>query len=213
MLASGSRSTTQLLAMHEIAADIADLNNDNNEDPRPAAAGLHMLCAAATTAAGTTIPAPPVPSQSSRQSRQTTMDSFSHPVLKDAYELAWAEFIYESSVPFNVLNTPSFMRLEALMMKNMKIPFKAPTPFLLRTRLLDNVYDTLKADTGPLIKETLVEYGGSLLLDGASSINGMSYIHSSCLVLHCSSQQLSLFLYSFIVLHSLATSLHSSFLL
>ena len=176
MLASGSRSTTQLLAMHELASDIADLTNEGNADAEPGATGLRMLCAAATLP----VPTVPVPTErsqvASKQSRQTTMDSFSHAVLKESYDVAWAEFVYESSIPFNVFNNPSFQRLEALMLKNMKIPFKAPTPFLLRTRLLDQVYDTLKADTAPQIKETLAEFGGSLLLDGASSINGMSFV-------------------------------------
>lgn len=191
VLATGSRSTTQLLALAEICSDIADLTNEGNDAP-PLLGSTSAHVVPAVRSAAPTAPTATERSQASRNSKQTTMESYSHPVLKEAHELAWAEFIYEASIPFNVVNLPSFQRLQALLQKvlatmflisspiadfsplqNMKIPFSAPSAFILRTRALDAVYDNLKAAIDPLLNKSLLVYGGSLLLDGASNINGV----------------------------------------
>ncbi len=56
----------------------------------------------------------------------------------------------------------------------MKVPFSAPTAYQLSGRLLDLAYTNLKDELTPLIEKHLRVYGGSLLLDGASNINGES---------------------------------------
>ena len=148
ILATGSRrSNTQLNALAEIAAEIADLHADdppastsapvntiapmpsvfrnatpptalNSADPT-ASRQFHL---SAPAMAPSRVVAPTVPDRSSKNSRQTTMDSFNHPVLKEGNELAWAEFFYEASIPFNVVSLPSFQRLQTLLQKVYDVP-------------------------------------------------------------------------------------------
>ena len=102
--------------------------------------------------------------------RQSLISDGFHEVQWRDLDKAWAKFFYDANVPFAVANNAAFK--EAVMKTvAFKKPYVPPSYHDIRTTLLVQVGADLEAQLDKRVAESVWKFGGTLALDGWTSVN------------------------------------------
>ena len=102
--------------------------------------------------------------------RQSLISNGFHEVQRRELDKAWAKFFYDANVPFAVAKNATFK--EAVMKTAaFKKPYVPPSYHDIRTTLLVQARADLEAQLDKRVAESVRKFGGTLALDGWTSVN------------------------------------------
>lgn len=103
-------------------------------------------------------------------------DGFAEADRRDL-DILWAKFFYEANVPFAVARNPIFQ--EAVMKTaSFRKPYVPPSYHDIRTKLLGQVKRDLEGKLDSRLKESLRKFGGTLAMDGWSSVSSRPLVNA-----------------------------------
>ena len=102
--------------------------------------------------------------------RQSLISDGFHEVQRRELDKAWAKFFYDANVPFAVAKNATF---KEVVMKTaaFKKPYVPPSYHDIRTMLLVQARADLEAQLDKRVAESVRKFGGTLALDGWTSVN------------------------------------------
>lgn len=163
--AGGFQTSVQMTALHGLASAAAAMCDVVAPQDPPSQAGRSSVGSITVVGAAATSQ-PPV--------KQPTLQTTINFQIKErqAADMAIAYFLYEQGLSFNTVEGGSFIRLiEAL--KKAPASYVAPSSYVFRTRLLDEVYNDVQGRLEEIYAEIKVS-GCSIISDGLSDIQGES---------------------------------------
>ena len=102
--------------------------------------------------------------------KQSLISDGFHEVQRRELDKAWAKFFYDANVPFAVAKNAAFK--EAVMKTAaFKKPYVPPSYHDIRTTLLVQARADLEAQLDKRVAESVRKFGGTLALDGWTSVN------------------------------------------
>lgn len=109
--------------------------------------------------------------------RQSTLREGFDETQRRECDKAWATYFYENNVPFNVARSASF-KDAVLKTSNMKRSYTPPSYHHLRTKLLTQARTDLETSLNDRIFSSVRKYGGTLALDGWTSVSSRPLINA-----------------------------------